>query len=501
MFKTCSNKKDFEEIALGSSKKVFIPVWCELIGDLETPVSLYNKLASQASCSFLLEAAEKGEYFGRYSFIGIDALYSIDADNNGAKAYNCINNQVIMENSNPYLLIKNFLKNFDIKDLDIPYTPGLVGYLGYDSVRFIEPVLDDFYKNVDKCTTFPESRLIVPELVLVFDHFKHKIYIICNVLADEDCNVEKSYLEAQEKISKIYSKIGSPHSLKPIELSENSVDISISSNKTKEEWEYMVDKAKDHIKNGDIFQVVLSQRFAVKQDELDGFTIYRALRSINPSPYLYYLNFEDFKIVGSSPEIMIKGSADGTAQVRPIAGTKKRGKNLQEDNKLADELLQDPKERAEHIMLVDLGRNDLGRVCKYGTVKVDDLMIIEKFSHVQHIVSNVTGELKENLDAVDLISASFPAGTLSGAPKVKAMEIIYELEKEARGPYGGCIGIIGFNNEVNMAITIRTVLIKDNKLFIQAGAGIVADSNADFEYKECQSKAAALVQTIARLKK
>jgi anthranilate synthase component 1 len=295
------------------------------------------------------------------------------------------------------------------------------------------------------------------------------------------------------------SELTSSHNLTPLNMQiKNNEKPEISSNMTKEEWINAINCAKEHIRAGDIIQVVLSQRFCI-ENTAHPFTIYRALRSINPSPYLYYLNFKDFQIIGSSPEIMVKCSRERVAELRPIAGTKPRGSDAEEDLLLEQELLADPKERAEHIMLVDLGRNDLGRVCQYGTVKVKTLMAVEKYSHVQHIVSAVKGKLKDDLTSIDLVKASFPAGTVSGAPKIRAMEIIYDLEKAARGPYAGCIGYFGFNNEVNTAITIRTMLVRDNKVFIQAGAGIVADSDPETEYIETKNKAAALVQALTNL--
>ncbi|NLF82933.1 MAG: anthranilate synthase component I, partial [Candidatus Gastranaerophilales bacterium] len=333
-----------------------------------------------------------------------------------------------------------------------------------------------------------------------FDHVKHKIYVINNMLVDNENSIDTLYEAAKTKINAVLQSLSSAHSLAPLYMNSNEVHVGVESNITREEWDTAILKAKEYIKAGDIFQVVLSQRFCVDRGDIDKFTIYRALRSINPSPYLYYLDFDEFSIIGSSPEALVKCDKEGNITTRPIAGTRKRGSSPETDDKLRKELLADEKERAEHIMLVDLARNDIGRVSKYGTVKVERLMDVEFFSHVMHIVSDVSGKLKGGFDSVDLIKACFPAGTVSGAPKVRAMEIIYELEKSARGPYAGCIGFLGFNNEINVAITLRTMLVRGDKVFIQAGGGIVADSEPEFEYRESQNKAAALVQAVLKLK-
>ncbi|MFH0703310.1 MAG: anthranilate synthase component I [bacterium] len=496
------SKEEIKNLIKNPSDKYIIPIWCEVIADLETPVSAYHKTCKDKKYSFLLESVERGESCGRYSFIGMDTLYVLRSDQEEAVVFSVLDNDIIMKKDNPYDLLKEFFSKYSAISCDLPYCAGAVGYLGYDSVRHIEPGLNKIFKNIEECSSFPESYFMVAGTVLVFDHVKHKIYVIKNVLIDETTDIDQIYQNSKENIELILSQLSSSHNLSPLMLNLNPKEaVDISSNISKQEWIKAVNKAKEHIKAGDIFQVVLSQRFCVEKDDLETFTIYRALRSINPSPYLYYLNFDSFQIIGSSPEIMVKCSNNGIAQLRPIAGTKKRGLTPDMDLALEQELLNDPKERAEHIMLVDLGRNDLGKVCEYGSVKVQNLMEVEKYSHVQHIVTNVTGKLKQNLSSIDLVKACFPAGTVSGAPKVRAMEIIADLEKSARGPYAGCIGYLGFNNEVNTAITIRTMLVRDNKIFIQAGAGIVADSDPELEYIETQNKAAALIQALAQIKK
>ena len=487
---------EIKNLVIKSSEKCVVPIWSEIIADLETPVSAYNKVCSDRKYSFLLESVEGGENNGRYSFIGIDPLYILKSDQSGSSIFNVSTNEILMENIDPYKLLNEFLSKYNLADFNLPYTPGAVGYFGYESIRHIETKLDSYMSKIEHCESFPEAYFMIAGSILTFDHVKHKIYVINNVLLDKASDIEAVYKESKNKIKKIFNDLKNSHNLLPLNLNPGEANLEVTSNFTKEEWVKNVDTAKEHILAGNIFQAVLSQRFCVDRNNIDTFTIYRALRSINPSPYLYYLSFGDFQIVGSSPEIMVKCSGNGVATLRPIAGTRRRGITIEEDLNLEEELLNDPKERAEHIMLVDLGRNDLGRVCEFGTVKVDKFMEVEKYSHVLHIASEISGKLKSDFSAIDLVKACFPAGTVSGAPKVRAMEIIYDLEKSARGPYAGCIGHFGFNNEVNTAITIRTMLIRDNKIFIQAGAGIVADSDPEMEYKESQNKAAALVHSL-----
>lgn len=484
----------------GQIGKIIVPVWTEIIVDLETPVSAYNKVCRDKKYGFLLESAEGGESFGRYSFIGIDPLFILKSEGNKSVIFDFLENKTIMEASDPYELFKSFFKEFSILEFDIPHLSGAVGYFGFDTIRYIEPKLSINYEKIEKCQSFPDAYFMISGNTLAFDHVKHKIYIISNIVIENIANLEENYYKASEKIGEIFENITLNHNLQPLNLSLKSNNEEVSSNISKQEWIVAINAAKEHIKAGDIFQVVLSQRFCVDKGNLDNFTIYRALRSINPSPYMYFLNFNDFQIVGSSPEALVKCSRDKIVSTRPIAGTRWRGRTQEKDKELETELLNDPKERAEHIMLVDLARNDIGRVCEYGSVKVDRFMAVERFSHVMHIVSDVSGKLREEFDSIDLLRACFPAGTVSGAPKVRAMEIIYNLEKSARGPYAGCIGYLGFNNEVNVAITLRTMLIRDNNLFIQAGGGIVADSDPDLEYLESQNKAAALIQAIKQLK-
>jgi len=490
------SKNELKELVKNSDKKYVVPLYYEIIADLETPVSAFYKVCENKKYSFLLESVEGGENFGRYSYIGIDPLYILKSDKSGAVIFNPANDEILNRSNNPFNLLKEFLSEYSSANYDLPYSPGAVGYISYDSVRHIEPILNNIFLNIEGCDSFPEAYLMIAGSTLAFDHVKHKIFIINSVLIDKSTDIEKIYTDSANKIETILAKMQTSHNAQSLNLKSAQVNNKISSNFSKEEWINAVNTAKEHILAGDIFQVVLSQRFCVERNNIDTFTIYRSLRSINPSPYLYYLNFKDFQIIGSSPEILVKCSTEKVASLRPIAGTRKRGVTIEEDQTLREELLEDPKEVAEHVMLVDLGRNDLGRVCEYGSVKVKRFMDVEKYSHVQHIVTDITGQLQDNIDSIDLVEACFPAGTVSGAPKIRAMEIIYNLEKAARGPYAGCVGYFGFNNEVNTAITIRTILVKDDKLFIQAGAGIVADSDPETEYIETQNKAAALVQAI-----
>lgn len=501
MLKIHPSFEEFKQTAqskLSSHKpKVIIPIWSELISDLESPVLLFYKVCKNEDHSFLLESADGGERFGRYSILGCKPIYIIKSDSQGTKFYNMLTGEVIQKGLNPYDALRDFLSEYDLVGDGNPYfSGGLVGYISYDSVRHIEPILEDFYTKIEHCDSFPETYFMVADTTIVFDHVKHRIYLINNVFVDQNRDLEIIYKNAVEKLNNIFNKIITPCATPILELNEIPKSTEIKSNFTKDQWINLVKTAKEYIVSGDIFQVVLSQRYEITKPPIDNFMIYRTLRSLNPSPYMYYFQFKDFSIIGSSPEMLVKCTPDGTVNTHPIAGTRQRGKTAEEDLKLAEELINDPKERAEHLMLVDLGRNDLSKVCQYGSVKMARFMEIERYSHVMHLVSDVTGKLNDVTDIIQLLMACFPAGTLSGAPKVRAMEIIYELEKAARGPYGGCVGYIGFNNELNTAITIRTMLVKGDKLFVQAGAGIVADSDPQLEFIECYNKAKALIQTI-----
>jgi anthranilate synthase component 1 len=461
-----------------SRKGNLIPVSKEIVADRETPVSAFKKITAngqKSDYSFLLESVEGGEKIARYSFLGT-----------GPKSQTL--------NFSSFEEIREVLKRYrPVTMAGLPrFYGGLVGYISYDAVRQIENLPDN---NPDDLG-LPLMQFLLADTLLAFDHVKHKIIIIANAHVGAG-GAKRAYRKACQKITALERKLKQTLKLEreefEIPLNPRS-KLAIRSNFSRAAYEQMVKKAKGYILAGDIIQVVPSQRFET-QCLADPFNIYRTLRVLNPSPYMYYLKFGDVKIIGSSPEVMVR-LEKGSATLRPIAGTRRRGKSEAEDKKLAENLLASKKERAEHIMLVDLGRNDLGRVCEYGSVRVTDEMTIEKYSHVMHIVSNVTGKLKKSRDATDLIKATFPAGTVSGAPKVRAMEIIDELEPVKRGLYAGSVGYFGFSGELDCGIAIRTILVIGKKAYIQAGGGIVADSVPAREYQETVNKARALISAI-----
>jgi len=491
------NKKEFKKL---SKKGNLIPVYKEISADIDTPVSCFMKI-DDGGYSYLLESVEGGEKIARYSFLGSNP--SLVFKSKGKH----IEISAKLTTNDKRLITKQFVTKrdpiFEIKRLmdnrkfvpvkGLPrFCGGLVGYLGYDIVRFFEDIPD---KNPDDLK-IPDSTFMLTDTILIFDHVDHKIKVVSNAHIHKGDNAESVYADAVKKIDRLIGKLMTsgpqPKTRSP---KPKQTKLSITSNVTKKQFETMVMKAKKYIRQGDIIQTVLSQRFEIDLKGIKPFNIYRALRSVNPSPYMFYLNFRDMKLVGSSPEIMVR-CEDSLVEVRPIAGTRPRGKTPAEDKRLEKELLADPKEKAEHIMLVDLGRNDIGRVCNFNTVKTDELMVVERYSHVMHIVSNVVGMLKKDRDIFDVIRATFPAGTLSGAPKVRAMEIIDELENVRRGAYAGCIGYFSFSGNLDTCITIRTLLIKGRKAYMQAGAGIVADSIPRKEYRETQNKARALIKSI-----
>ncbi|MBP7056467.1 MAG: anthranilate synthase component I [Candidatus Omnitrophica bacterium] len=479
-------KKEFIKLA---KKGNLIPVYGEMLADFETPLSVFAKI-DKCDHSFLLESVEGGERLARYSFLGSrpSMVFSSKGRNVEIKDHGQVKRFVT---SDPISELRKIIKRYKVVPIKgLPrFCGGLVGYMGYDMVRFFENIPD---KNPDE-TGAPDAVLMLTENILVFDHVDHKIKVVSNVHVTG--NPATCYDEAVKKIESIIKDLKSNTSAKTSQPRKSySADLKVHSNFTKRDFEDIVTKTKEYIRKGDIIQAVLSQRFRTKVTT-DPFQVYRALRSVNPSPYMYYLKINDFFLIGSSPEIMVR-CEEGKVEVRPIAGTRRRGADAREDAKLAKELLADPKERAEHIMLVDLGRNDIGRVCDYRTIKVSELMTIEKYSHVMHIVTDVSGTLRKNKDAFDVIRATFPAGTVSGAPKVRAMEIIDELENTKRGPYAGCVGYFSFSGNLDFCITIRTILIKDGTAYVQAGAGLVADSIPAKEYQETVNKAKALFKAI-----
>lgn len=471
-----------------------VPVYRPILADMETPVSAFYKLMPD-NFAFLLESVEGGETLARYSFLGSQpSLLFHSKGHQVTLDYLAKGEKVTLTCEDPLQALEDVMHRYRPVQVDgLPqFHGGAVGYLSYDMVRFVEELPDETEDEL----ALPDCFFMLAETLLVFDHVNHQIKVVANARIDGD--IDAAYATAIEQIGAIVEKLkAAPLANEPKPIGRGSVPQNrcIESNFTQPTYEEAVRRAKEYIAAGDIIQVVPSQRFSCPI-AVDGFDVYRALRVVNPSPYMYYLKFGDFEIVGASPEMMVRVE-DGLVQTRPIAGTLPRGKTAQEDRELEQKLLADPKERAEHVMLVDLGRNDLGRVCNYHTVEVTDLMIVERFSHVMHIVSHVIGRLREDLSAFDVIRSCLPAGTLSGAPKIRAMEIIDELEPTRRGPYGGAVGYFSFSGSADTAITIRTAVIKDGVAYVQAGGGVVADSVPENEYHETQNKARALLSAIA----
>ena len=472
-----------------------IPVYKEINADLDTPVSAFLKIP-QGDYSFLLESVEGQEKIARYSFLGSNPSLIFRSKAKQVEIFDLAKNRKrsFITNTSPLIEIKKIMQGFvSVEVSGLPrFYGGLVGYIGYDTVRFFEKIPD---KNKDDLN-IPDTLLLLTDTLLIFDRLNHTIKIINNIILPKESTLfekKKLYEQAIRKIEVIHNNFNRP--LPQKSTVAGSKKLSINSNFKQSEFVKIVKKAKEYIKKGDVIQVVLSQRFKVRTPK-DNFTIYRSLRSLNPSPYMYYLKLKDFSIVGSSPEMLVR-CENGLVQNRPIAGTRRRGKNEQEDSRLEQELLNDEKERAEHLMLVDLGRNDLGRISKPGRVKVDAFMRIEKYSHVMHLVSQVSAVLdKKSFDIYDVLKAAFPAGTVTGAPKIRAMEIIEELENLKRSLYAGAVGYFSFSHNLDTCIAIRTILLKDGFAYVQAGAGIVADSVPEKEYQESVNKAKALMEAI-----
>ncbi|MDL1972178.1 MAG: anthranilate synthase component I [Deltaproteobacteria bacterium] len=480
-------RPDFETFCNLAKKANFIPVYKEFLADIETPVTAYLKLKDKGY-SFLLESAEGGEKWGRYSFIGCTPILIITYQDERVKISGPEGKDIYERVNDPLPLLRETLKEFHLAQLsDLPrFQGGLIGYFSYDIVRCFERLPNISIKDL----SIPEAIFVLPKTLIIFDHVKHTVKIVSFVDLRKERGLKKAYEGAISSIEKNILQLRSP-----LNYGSKAISIStISSNFSKESFMSAVDRIRSYIFSGDAIQVVLSQRLSTKIDG-DDFSIYRALRSINPSPYMFYLNFDKLKLIGSSPEILVRLEGD-LITLRPIAGTRPRGRDENEDLALEEELLNDPKERAEHIMLVDLGRNDVGRVSRPGTVRVTDLMVIERYSHVMHIVSNVTGRLQEGRDAFDVLKACFPAGTVSGAPKIRAMEIIEEFEPTRRGPYAGAVGYFSLSGDMDFCITIRTVVVWEDMLHVQVGAGIVADSVPEREYEETMNKAKAMLKAI-----
>ena len=469
-----------------------IPVYRPILADMETPVSAFYKLMPD-TFAFLLESVEGGETVARYSFLGSQPSVLFHSKGHQVTIeYLSKGEKVSLTCDDPLQVLEDMMQKYHPVEVEgLPqFHGGAVGYMSYDMVRFVEELPDETEDELQ----LPDCFFMLTETILIFDHVNHQIKVVANAHIDGDVNA--AYAEAIEKIDALVEKL----KVSPTDKGSRGVEHppkpspDLQSNFTKPAYEDAVRRAKEYIAAGDIIQVVPSQRFSCPVS-VDSFDIYRALRVVNPSPYMYYLKLGGFDIVGASPEMMVRVE-DGIAQHRPIAGTCPRGKTTEEDHELAQTLINDPKERAEHVMLVDLGRNDFGRVCEYRTVEVTELMIIERFSHVMHIVSHVIGQLRENVSAFDVMRACLPAGTLSGAPKIRAMEIIDELEPTRRGTYGGAVGYFSFSGSADTAITIRTAVIKDGIAYVQAGGGVVADSIPENEYYETMNKARAVLRAI-----
>ncbi|MBP6058485.1 MAG: anthranilate synthase component I [Nitrosomonas sp.] len=473
---------EFNQLAQQGYNRV--PVVLETFADLDTPLSIYLKLANQPY-SYLLESVQGGERFGRFSFIGLPATTRVEARDNTITTVNHGKSETIIVDDT-LSFIESYLSQFKVAPCPAGisrFCGGLVGYFSYDTVRYIEHKLKGHAKP-DTLNT-PDVLLLLSEELAVVDNLSSKLYLIVYVNPQD----KDAYQYARNRLKTLLSKLRQSIAIPTEQAVASGAAVSEF---PETDFKAAVERAKRYIFDGDIMQVVLSQRTS-KPFNASPLALYRALRSLNPSPYMFFYHFDDFHIVGASPEILVRLEGD-TVTVRPIAGTRPRGKNPQQDAELAADLLADPKEIAEHVMLMDLGRNDIGRVAQTGTVKVTEKMQIENYSHVMHIVSNVEGKLKPELSAIDVLRATFPAGTVSGAPKVRAMEIIDELEVSKRGVYAGAVGYLGFNGDMDLAIAIRTGVIKDGQLHVQAGAGIVADSIPQNEWIETQNKAKALLR-------
>ncbi len=476
----------YEQFCQKAKEGNLIPVYREILADTETPVSAFLKIAKGPN-AFLLESVEGGEKWGRYSFLGADPAMILTAEGGRVTLTRGGETETFSSDGNPLEVLQKILADFRPVHVDgLPrFFGGAVGCIGYEAVRFFEPI-------ALKAQTTPDFVFLITGTLLIFDTIRHRIQVVSNVFI-RDNNLAHSYHEAQKAIDAIIALLRGPlpETDRPVLVSSAAPPVS---NVTREAFTSAVLKAQEYIKAGDIFQVQLSQRFSVPIT-CSPFSVYRALRVINPSPYLFYLQMGQRCLVGSSPEVLVRLSGE-KVEIRPIAGTRRRGRTPEEDRAMEVELLSDPKERAEHLMLVDLGRNDIGRVCTYGTVAVDALMVTERYSHVMHIVSNIVGQIEKGRNAFDLLAACFPAGTVTGAPKIRAMEIIDTLETEGRGAYAGAVGYFGFDGNMDTCIAIRTVVIENGVAHVQAAAGIVADSIPDLEYEETVNKSQAMLSAL-----
>lgn len=478
-----------EEIKENFDGYRLVPVFYEILSDTVTPIRIYKALSENEENAFILESVDNKEKWGRYSFIGVNPKLEVKITNHMAEVVSKDDtvNEII---DNPVQFLSKIMEEYKTPRLKNKpnLTGGLVGYFGYDTVRYMEKKLVNVPEDDLK---MPDCDLFMYDELVAFDHLSNKIIVIINIDMQDD--IERQYYDAEEKAKNIIAKIEN-YSPKATEKELPDTDYKVKSNVTKEEYMANVEKAKDYIVNGDIFQVVLSQRFEIDNPP-ESFDVYRMLRATNPSPYLYFFKNKKYEIAGASPEMLVNVT-DRIVTTKPIAGTIGRGVTEEEDKAFERQLNSDPKERAEHTMLVDLGRNDVGKVSKFGSVEVTSFMQTERYSKVMHLVSDVQGTLRDDKNAIDALLAVLPAGTLSGAPKVRAMEIIDEMENKKRGLYGGTVGYLGFDGNIDTCIAIRTVLFRNNKAYVQAGAGIVADSVPEKEFVETQNKALAVINAI-----
>ena len=485
------SQESFEELAQRGN---WVPVVREILADFDTPLSLFRKL-DDGRTSFLFESVEGGEKWGRFSFIGSGARAIFRARGRSVEWEEGGRVDRFQVEGDPLEVLRDKLaavRAVTLEDASLPrFLGGAVGLVGYDWVRFVEQIPDSNPDDQD----MPDLWFALPEVVVVVDNNRKTASIVRYVEVGPEVDLAAAYREAESALEGVARQLRAPVEPEP-DGGPVRAPMDVQRSTTREAFHEIVKRAKEYIEAGDIFQVVLSQQFRLPL-QVDPFTIYRHLRVINPSPYLFFLRCEGPVLIGSSPEILVR-LEEGQIDVRPIAGTRPRGATPERDAELERELLADPKELAEHVMLVDLGRNDVGRVAETGSVRVNEYAVVERYSHVMHIVSNVQARLREGLDWLDLLRATFPAGTLSGAPKVRAMEIIDELETLRRGPYGGCVGYVDYSGNMDTAIAIRTLLVKDGEIFLRAGAGIVADSDPESEFQETLSKGRALIEAIDR---
>lgn len=479
----------FETFSTLAASYSAIPVYRRILADILTPVSLFLSIREEAERPFLFESVEGGEQLARYSFLGKNPYQTLRFDGKNVTLQKKGDEPILLSENYFDALQKLTTQHTEPVLQDLPrLTGGAVGFSSYDTIRQVEDLPDVPDKDMD----LPEAIWSFYDEVFAFDHVKQQVLLMKTVFVNEETDIEEVYRSAQDSLDQMErSALNVRPESEPFQLDTQQLKSNIS----REEFHRIVKKAKEYIYEGDIFQVVLSQRFEVPFKG-DRFTLYRALRMVNPSPYLFYMDLDDFALVGSSPEVLVRVS-DGEVRLLPIAGTRPRGNTHEEDLVLEEDLKNDPKEIAEHIMLVDLGRNDLSRVCKSGTVKLERNQSIERFSHVMHIVSDVVGEIADHKTSVQALKNCFPAGTVSGAPKIRAMEIIDELEPTKRGPYAGAVGYFDFSGNMDTCIAIRTMVVSDGSVYIQAGAGIVADSDPEKEYQETKNKAGALIEALS----